>query len=107
MNKQSSQPKAVENVEEKIKVKRQKAKAHYDKTAKPLPELVVGQEVRLAPLQKNKAWDSGICLSKFSDRSYLIIENKTVCRNRVFLKPKEQSESDTLEPHAGYSPIHS
>ena len=48
------EPKVIDNVEEKIKVKRQKVKAHYDKTIKHLSKLVAGKEVRLAPLQNKK-----------------------------------------------------
>ena len=39
-------PKVVDRVQEKIKLKRQRAKAYYDRTAKVLRELEVGQEVR-------------------------------------------------------------
>jgi len=37
-----------EGVTEKLNVKRQKAKSYYDRGAKLLPELEVGQEVRVA-----------------------------------------------------------
>ena len=42
----------VEGVEKKIELKRQKAKSYYDRSAHPLPQLEVGQEVRVAPLKK-------------------------------------------------------
>ena len=49
-------PKVVDGVQEKIKLKRQRAKAYYDRTAKVLPELEVGQEVKVAPLHKSQTW---------------------------------------------------
>ena len=50
--------------------KRQTAKGHYDRSAKVLPELEIGQEVRIAG-QQNKIWEPGTCVQKLSDRSYL------------------------------------
>ena len=46
-------PKVLENVTEKLKIKRQKAKWYHDRSTRTLPELEIGQEVRVAPLQKN------------------------------------------------------
>ena len=43
------QPEVVTNVTEDIKLKRQKAKLQYDKTAEELPELAIGQTVRMQP----------------------------------------------------------
>ena len=47
-------PQVVSGVEKKIELKRQKAKSYHDRSAQPLPELEVGQEVRVVPLQKGK-----------------------------------------------------
>ena len=44
-----------EGVEKKIKLKRQKAKSYYDRSAHPLPQLEVGQEVRVAHLKKGQS----------------------------------------------------
>ncbi|XP_062603597.1 uncharacterized protein K02A2.6-like [Saccostrea cucullata] len=41
------QPKLVDDVADKVKFKRQKAKFYYDKSAKELPELEIGQPVRM------------------------------------------------------------
>jgi len=57
----------VEGVEKKIELKRQKAKSYHDHT---LPHLEVGQEVRLAPLQKGKTWLAGALVKQLLDRSY-------------------------------------
>ena len=65
-------PKVPENIEEKIKLRRQKAKLYFDRSTKELPEIQVGQDIRVAPLQKNGTWNHGTCVGKLSDRSYLV-----------------------------------
>ena len=51
-------PQAVEGVTEKIKQRRQKAKYYYDGGSKELPELKIGQNVRVkpSPSQGDKRW---------------------------------------------------
>ena len=93
-------PHIVEGVKEKIKQKRQKAKSYHDRTAKVLPPLEVGQEVRVAPLQRHQSWTTGTCVEKLSDRSYLVgTEKATVRRNRQFLRPQEQSGNNPTGDH--------
>ena len=65
-------PQVVEGVEKKIELKRQKAKSCYDRSAHPLPQLEVGQEVRVAPLKKRQIWQAGTLVEQLSDRSYLV-----------------------------------
>ncbi len=48
-------PRVEEGVKEKLKAKGQKAKSYYDRGSKSLPELEIGQEVRVAG-QRNKIW---------------------------------------------------
>ena len=43
-------PEVVEGVHDNIKRKRQQTKATYDKSARPLPELQIGETVRLQPV---------------------------------------------------------
>ena len=77
-----------EGVKEKLKAKRQKAKCYYDQGSKSLPELEIGQEVRVAG-QQNKIWEAGTCVEKLLDRSYLVeVNGGTVHRNREALRPK-------------------
>ena len=83
-------PEVAQGTEEKIKAKREKAKYmyYYDRTAKKLPELELGQEVRIAPLKRNHPWKSGTCVEKLSDRSYLVETGSFSLRqNRKALKP--------------------
>lgn len=78
-------PKVVEGVNEQIK---QKAKCYHDRTAKILPEIEVGQEVRVSPTEWNKPKKSATCVQKLSDCSYWVQTSKeTVRRKRQSLKP--------------------
>ena len=105
-------PKVVDRVQEKIKLKKQRAKAYYDRTAKVLPELEVGQEVKVAPLHKSQTWKTTTCLQQLSDRSYLVQRGKeTVRRNREALKPvpqqtnlAEETTPETEDQTVTYAP---
>ena len=53
-----------------------------------LPDLEIGQEVRVAPNQRGKPWEAGNCMEKLSDRSYLVEMNgELLRRNRQSIKP--------------------
>ena len=86
-------PKVLENVTEKLKLRRQKAKWYHDRSSRNLPDIEIGQDVRVAPLQRNQTWKMGTCLEKLSDRSYVVktdSDNQILRRNREFLKPAEK-----------------
>ena len=98
-------PRVEEGVKEKLKAKKQTAKGYYDRSAKVLPELEIGQEVRVSG-QRNKIWEAGTCVQKLSDRSYLVeVNGNTLRRNREALRPKKDTqmtgETTTVEtkPH--------
>ncbi|ESO94651.1 hypothetical protein LOTGIDRAFT_176712, partial [Lottia gigantea] len=65
------QPTVVQDVPEMVKIKRQKAKLNYDRYTKPLPELEIGEPVRLQPFKPKQPWSSGSCVGKVGPRSYL------------------------------------
>ena len=91
-------PKVPESVTEKLKLKRQKAKWYHDRSSRILPEIEIGQDVRIASLQKNQTWKTGTCIEKLSDRSYVVKTNsdsQVLRRNREFLKPAEQPAATT------------
>lgn len=75
-------PKVVGGVDEQIKRKKRKAKYYHDRPAKILPEIEVGQEVRVAPTERNKPWKSATCVQKLSDRSYLVKTSKETVRRK-------------------------
>ena len=67
-------PAIVDNeaVVEDIRLKRRKAKFYYDRQAKPLPDLEIGQPVKLQPLRKAGTWSKATTVNKVGDRSYLV-----------------------------------
>ena len=81
-------PEVVEGVHDNIKRKRQQTKATYDKSARPLPELQIGEPVRLQPVNPKAPWDKGSCVAKVGPRSYLIeTDNGNLYRrNRKFIR---------------------
>ena len=90
-------PRVIEGVDEKIKQKKQTAKYYHDRTAKTLPDIEVGWEVRVTPLKRNQPWTSNTCLQKLTDRSYLVkTAEETSRRNRQSLKPAPLSQPERV-----------
>ena len=92
-------PEVIDGVYENIKSKRQQAKAAYDKHAKPLLELQVGEPVRLQPVNPKAPWEKGSCVAKVGPRSFLIEteSGNLYRRNRKFIRQdpsQEQASSD-------------
>ncbi|KAL9976569.1 hypothetical protein ACROYT_G013889 [Oculina patagonica] len=67
-------PQVVDGVAEKIKVRRQKAKYYFDRGSKELPELKIGQPVRVkpSPSQRENKWRLGTCVQQVAPRSYIV-----------------------------------
>lgn len=87
------QPCVQESVPKQVIQKRLKAKQNYDRGARPLPKLVVGQPIRAKtqPKVPHSTWKAGIVTSQVAPRSYLIeVDGRTYRRNRVHLR-------DTIE----------
>ena len=96
---------------EKLEWKGQKAKFYHDRHAKQLPELEIGQEVRMQPLRKNQTCKEATCIEKLSDRSYVVKSgNDLFRRNRQFLRPaaerspaeKRKTKTGSQEPQAAH-----
>jgi transposase InsO family protein len=88
-------PELVEGVQERLQLRRQKAKSYFDKNTKILPDLDIGQEIRVAG-QRKKTWQLGKCLEKLSDRSYVVqTDGETVRRNREDIRPKLNADKTT------------
>ena len=101
------QPKIITGVPETIRHQKQRAKQQYDKTAKPLPQLQIGQPIRLQTNNHNIQWKQGRCVDTDGSRSYLIeLENGQVLRrNRKHLRASTlQTENNasgaTVQPPA-------
>ena len=65
-------PEVVEGVHDNIKRKRQQTKATYDKSARPLPELQIGETERLQPVNPKAPWEKGSRVANVGLCSYLI-----------------------------------
>ena len=81
-------PKVVSNVPEQIRLRKQKAKLQYDKGAKNLPELKIGQGVLLQPDLPHQPSIRAACRQILGDRSYVVetAEGHQYRRNRRFLR---------------------
>jgi len=88
------QPSTVHGVPEEIKIRKQKAKLQYDKGTKPLPELEIGQPVRIQPNKYNSQWTLGQCIDKVGPRSYLVQneDGQMFRRNRKFLRTTQEQD---------------
>ncbi|XP_033107108.1 uncharacterized protein LOC117109006 [Anneissia japonica] len=73
-----------------------KAKFYYDQKCKDLPDLNIGETVRIQPDQQHSEWRKSKCLQKVGPRSYLVETNdgRKYRRNRKFLRA-EKEPSDT------------
>jgi len=92
-------PEVVDGVQESLQIRRQKAKSHFDKNAKTLPELDIGQDIRVAA-QRKKTWQPGKCLDRLADRYYLVqTDTETVRRNRKDLRPRLDADQATSIAH--------
>ena len=83
----------VEGVKEKLKAKKQTAKGYYDRSAKVLPELEIGQEVRVFG-QRNKIWEAGTCVQKLSDCSCLVEVNGNTMPKQRSVEAQERHAND-------------
>ena len=82
-------PEIQEAVPDQIARKRQQDKKFYDRSAKPLPQLVVGQPVRVKtrPRIEHAPWTPGVIKDKVAPRSYIVeVDGRRYRRNRVHLR---------------------
>ncbi|XP_034095415.1 uncharacterized protein K02A2.6-like [Gymnodraco acuticeps] len=88
------QPWLVTGVTEKLRLKRRLAKSAYDISARDLPELNVGEHIRMRPLPGDRTgrWQLGQCLQKVAPHSFVVEVDVTLYRrNRVDLRVAERS----------------
>uniref|UniRef100_A0A8W8N379 Uncharacterized protein n=1 Tax=Magallana gigas TaxID=29159 RepID=A0A8W8N379_MAGGI len=94
------EPNISTNTHEKIMRKRQLSKQQYDKHTKDLPELQIGQNVRMKKHPNDKYWQFGTCTQSLGNRSYLIdLNGKSYRRNRREMRPtKEAHDAERTDP---------
>ena len=96
-------PEVATHVNKEIHLRRQQAKQWYDRSAKPLPELIIGQGVRMQPLE-GRQWKKAKVVDKVGERSYLAqtADGKVYRRNRKYLRATIEDTdiptSVTIEP---------
>lgn len=94
----------VTDVLVKLRHRRQVSKFIYDKSAKDLPELRVGETVRMKPLPGDRTglWRLGSCVQKVAPRSYLVEVNGSLYRrNRVDLRIAEPAPTQNPDGQRG------
>ena len=85
------EPSVVTGVPDNLRVKHQTAKLWYDRSARDLPELSIGQDIRMKPLPGDRTgrWRRGVCMQQVAPRSYLVdVEGTSVCRTTQQSTPK-------------------
>jgi hypothetical protein len=94
-------PQVPERVTDNIELKRQTAKSDHDSNVKVLPDLDIGQEVRVSPIHRNKPWEEGTSVQKLSDRFYLVeTKGEILRRNRQALKPNNDAPATPQHKHS-------
>lgn len=92
MAEEKFEPKVQEGVKEQIKQNRQRAKYYYDRTARSLPELEVGQPVFVKKKPSDTSWSEGVVHSSFNDRSTVVdVQGQHYRRDNVMIKPAATS----------------
>jgi len=103
-------PVVVDNeaVVEDICLRHCKAKLYYDRQAMSLPELQVGQPVKLQPGHKGNTWKRAETVDKLRDQLYLVQTNDgaTYRRNRKFIRavPNAIEERDNSSDQINTTP---
>lgn len=91
MAEQKYQPKIEEDVKEKLQRNRQEAKYHYDRKAKVLPPLEIGQPVFVKLTPTEKEWTPATVVDPVSDRSTVVdVNGHEYRRDNVMIKPAQQ-----------------
>jgi len=102
------QPEVAKNVSDEICIRCQHTKLWYDRTAKALPELVIGQGVRMQPLGTGGQWKRATVIKKVGERSYLTQneEDQVYRRNCKYLRVTNE-ESSRVNEESSRVPEHS
>lgn len=86
-------PKIEEGVQEKIKRNRQEAKVYYDRKAKKLPPLEIGQPVFVKLRPDDKEWKNATVIEPVTDRSSIVaVGNREYRRDNTLIKPAHPNE---------------
>ncbi|XP_065094486.1 uncharacterized protein K02A2.6-like [Ochlerotatus camptorhynchus] len=91
-------PKIEENVREKITLQRQQAKAYYDRKARSLPELEIGQPVFVKMKPTDTEWKNGTVINPVTDRTTVVaIGDLEYRRDNTMIKTRFAQRQDSLD----------
>ena len=82
-------PQVQMDVQQALIKKKQTTKSYYDRHAKQLPDLAIGQPIRVKchPQNLNSDWTPGIVTSKAAPRSYMVqVDGQQYRRNMIHLR---------------------
>lgn len=90
----------AKQVQTAIQHRREKQKSYFDRGSRQLPEIRIGQEVRMQPTDFSHEWKPARCLEQINARTYLVETNDGTryVRNRRFLAarpPQMRSATST------------
>ena len=94
------QPQVIKDVPHAIIKRRQMSKQHYDKGAKNLPKLIVGQPVNVKahPQQPRSNWKAGHVAIEPHRRYAVEVEGRTYCCNRVHIRDRADTSNNLDSP---------
>ena len=86
-------PKVPRNQQQQMKIKSDKQKAYYDRNAKDMTPLKVGDIVRVQPTQNHPDWSKAVVIQTLDHRSYLVRTklNQVFRRNRRYLRKTNET----------------
>ena len=91
-------------VRERKERQKAKQKQRYDQHARDLPELHIGQHVRLLDQNTNRWSEQGIVKTKLPNRSYIVQTDQGVTRrrNRRHIRPTHRKKQDVAHDNDDY-----
>lgn len=93
------EPEIQPDVQKNLTRKRRKAKKYFDRGSKELPELEIGQPIRMSsPTDAERKWRRGVCIDKMAPRSYIVeVNGSTYRRSRKFLRSIKNRGEESIQ----------
>ena len=94
-------PEVQKLVQENVVQRRKRAKMYYDRSAKSLPELLIGQPIRakVHPQQQHSNWVPGVVRSQIAPRSYMVeVNGRLYRRNRIHIRDSHAEGTNRVSP---------
>ena len=97
-------PKNSEHIQRMIKQSKDRQRVAYNKGAKKLCDINIGQQIMIEPYGTHKTWQPGEVINKHSYRKYILrTSNGTVItRNRIHIRPRYGRLLDDTDTESYY-----